>query len=167
MILTQDKLKSLLHYNPETGVFIWIKENRRGIRGNGIAGSLTDNGYLNIGISGTLYRAHRLAWFYMIGEWPENDIDHINHKRTDNRWVNLRVCTRSQNLRNALKRPGCSSKHKGVSWFKGRDKWEAYIDFDGRRKKLGYFDNERDAAVAYNENAIAIFGEFACLNEPL
>jgi len=95
----------------------------------------------------------------------ELDTDHRNGDGLDNRRGNLRPCTRSQNLMNATKRSGCTSIYKGVSWFKPIGKWRAYIVRDQRQQSLGYFDDEQEAARAYNEAAAQLFGQFARLNQ--
>lgn len=92
------------------------------------------------------------------------DSDHINNDRLDNRRCNLRVCTRTQNNANCRKRDNGSSKYKGVGWYKRYRKWHARIRINGTRKHLGYFDDEREAALVYNEAARKYFGEFARLN---
>lgn len=89
--------------------------------------------------------------------------DHINHITLDNRSVNIRLCTASQNQHNRLKQVG-SSKFKGVCWHKNERKWRARINYKGKRIHLGSFDNEIDAAESYNNAAIKYFGEFARLN---
>lgn len=93
------------------------------------------------------------------------DTDHINGDRLDNRRQNLRVCTRSENLRNGRKRENNTSQYKGVSFFKPIRKWRAYITLEKKTKSLGYFKEEIEAAKAYNKAAIILFGEFAKLNE--
>jgi len=97
---------------------------------------------------------------------PDNmQVDHINHNGLDNRKCNLRLCTRSQNAYNRKPRPDCSSQYKGVSFHKRYKKWEAYIRVKGKLNHLGSFDDEIDAAQAYNEAAREHFGEFAYLND--
>ncbi len=92
-------------------------------------------------------------------------IDHINHDSMDNRRANLRPATRSQNMRNRKKRLDAkSSKYKGICRFKGHRKWTARITFEKKRIYLGCFENEIDAAKAYDEAAKKYHGEFACLN---
>ncbi len=93
------------------------------------------------------------------------DSDHINRYKLDNRLVNLRECTRSVNLQNRDKQGFCSSKYKGVSWRTDTGKWAAYIDCNGQRDRLGCFDNEIDAAKAYNVAARGYFGEIAWINK--
>jgi len=93
--------------------------------------------------------------------------DHINHDRLDNRIENLRVATPLQNSWNMLKQNrNCTSKYKGVIWVKGKKKWRAKLTFAGRPIFIGYFDDEKEAARAYDEKAKELFGEFAWLNFP-
>lgn len=92
-------------------------------------------------------------------------VDHINRNGLDNRRCNIRVCTPSQNLMNARKRRDCLSRYKGVSWNARDQRWQAYIKIDYRQQALGQFRNETEAALAYNEAARELFGEFARLNE--
>ena len=91
-------------------------------------------------------------------------VDHINHNPLDNRRINLRCCTRSQNLMNSIKRKGTSSVYKGVSWFNASRKWKAYIKINTKQKYLGLFETETAAAVAYDTEAKELFGEYALLN---
>ena len=91
-------------------------------------------------------------------------VDHIDHNRTNNDVTNLRWCSKSQNGMNMSKRSGTSSSYKGTCWHKGIKKWIVNIKLDGKRKHIGYFDNEVQAALAYNNYAIIHFKEFACLN---
>jgi len=96
-----DRVRECLNYDPDTGVFTWIKieaKNRRPL--GSVAGSLDSYGHLSIKIDGRRYLAHRLAWLYMTGEWPEDMIDHRNRIKTDNRWENLRLCDNGQNKMN-------------------------------------------------------------------
>ena len=92
-------------------------------------------------------------------------VDHRNHDTLDNRRANLRICTAHQNLGNMRKRPGLSSRFKGVYWVESRGKWRASISAEKRTKPLGYFEDEVAAARAYNHEAILQFGEFARLND--
>lgn len=96
---------------------------------------------------------------------PEILIDHINQCGLDNRKINLRISTKSTNAMNSKKRKNCSSKYKGVSWNKIHKKWEVYINLNKRRIRLGYYLNEQEAAIAYNNAAKEFHKEFACLNQ--
>ena len=89
-MLTQSELKSLLHYDPETGLFTWIAPLSNRVQVGDVCSTVAPIGYILIGVRGQKLYAHRLAWLYMTGEWPENQIDHINCVKTDNRWANLR-----------------------------------------------------------------------------
>ena len=111
-------------------------------------------------------RIHRLVAQEFIDN-PDNKqfVDHINHNKTDNTIFNLRWVSKSENSMNRNKIPNKSSKYKGVCFSKERDKWRARIMLSGRRKHLGYFANEKEAAFAYNEAAIEKFGEYALVNE--
>jgi hypothetical protein len=97
---------------------------------------------------------------------PGMVVDHINGNRLDNRRCNLRLCTRAQNVRNAAKRPGCLSQYKGVSRDRRHNRWFATIYFEGRSIALDHFDDEAEAARAYDRAALELFGEFAWLNFP-
>jgi len=93
------------------------------------------------------------------------DVDHINRETLDNRKSNLRICSRSENLRNALSRTGATSKYKGVGWDKSRKKWSTKINLHGKTINLGRFKSEIVAAKAYNRAALKYHGEFARVNE--
>ena len=112
------------------------------------------------------FKVHRLIAIHFIAH-PDNlqFIDHLNGNRIDNRIENLRWCCSQQNNSNRLKTTKkTSSIYKGVSFDKTKNKWHAYINKDRERQNIGYFDNERDAAIAYNNAAIELFGNFAKLN---
>lgn len=148
--LTLERLKQALRYDMETGRFVWSAP--LGARGQ--AGALAGNidsryGYRRIGIDGRLYRANRLAWLYVYGEWPEGDVDHINGFRDDDRIANLRDVSRqmnNQNTRRAISRNrsgalGVSTRRPG--------RWSAQIWVDGVRHYLGQFNSVEAAATAY------------------
>jgi len=118
-MLTQKRLKELLHYNPETGIFVW-KISVSNIKAGSTAGYEMSAGYSEIGIKNKRYYVHHLAWLYMYGEFPKGDIYHINHNRSDNRISNLRTVTRQENTRNASKSAINTSGVTGVSWNKPR-----------------------------------------------
>ena len=144
MIITQEYLKSILKYNKETGIFTWLKRN-----GN-IAGTLNKiSGYIIISINNKNYRAHRLAWLYMTGNFPVNQMDHINRIRNDNRFENLREATNQENDFNKGEYKNNTSGYKGVFLNKEKNKWQAQIGINGKNINLGYFTNPEDASAAY------------------
>jgi len=159
--LTQAMLKSLLKYDPETGKF--LRKVSRG--GNGRkyseAGTLHHTGYVCIRINGYQYRASRLAFLYMTGEWPDELVDHANRDRSDDRWRNLRECTYSENNRNASISKNSTSGVTGVSFHKLIKKWQTRIVLQGRSYHLGYFDTIKEAAAARAKAAAKYHGEFA------
>lgn len=150
--LTQEKLKELFSYNPETGFFTRLVT----INYLAVAGQTTENkatyknGYLTICISGKSYLVHRLAFLYMIGEWPKKEVDHINNIRSDNRWINLREATRRENIlnRKTLNVLGI----KGVSKTKS-GKFTANIC-------IGTFETLEEAQEAFNVMANLLHGDF-------
>lgn len=117
-------------------------------------------------IFGLSYRAHRVAWAIHTGAWPKSDIDHINGQRADNRLCNLREATRSENSRNTSSRSNSTSQYLGVCWTNERSKWLVRAKINGRIRHIGSFENEVDAAKAYDEAAKKHFGAFARLNFP-
>ena len=148
-ILAQETLKSLMHYDPDTGVFTWKVAPRRGISAGSIAGVIKkDSGYVLVGVSGKEYRAHRLAWLYVFGEFPPYDLDHINRNRSDNRIDNLRMATRAENMQNGSKRKTNTSGHVGVRWYSQAQKWKAEIGVNYKNISLGYHSNLEQAIAA-------------------
>lgn len=157
-MLTAERLCEVLKYDPETGNLSWL------VRGGKIAGCLqVSNGQrrITIRIDNKYYKAHRLAWLYMTGKWPVDDIDHINGDGADNRWCNLRAATRSENLSNRVVRKNSKSGLKGVERNNGNT-WCARICSNGNRIYLGNFPTKEEAHMAYVRAAERLFGEFAC-----
>jgi hypothetical protein len=163
-MITQSELKEILDYNPDTGVFTWIKSI--GTRKVGdVARYKHHGGYINIKIQGKMYQAHRLAYLYMTGNFPKHFIDHINHIKDDNRWANLRDATHSQNHANKAKLKNNTSGYKGVSWNKQCKKWESQIGYMNKDIHLGKYTTPQEAAEAYKKKAIELFGEFAYMGD--
>jgi len=146
--LTQERLKELLSYDPETGMFVWVK-SEKGIKIGEMAGCNHSRGYLRIRIDGKDFFSHRLAWFYMVGAFPSDQTDHINRIKTDNRFINLRAVTTSENQHNRGKTQNNNSGHKGVNYDKSRKKWFAQIGVNRIRHFLGRFPTSEDASAAY------------------
>lgn len=140
--LTHKELLERLSYNPDTGVFTWIKSNSNAAPSGSVAGCINNtSGYCQIRINGETFRAHRLAWFYVHGKWPEKQMDHINRVKTDNRIKNLRLVSHSENNQN--------KKVKGYTYSKKSKKWRSYIGLNGKKHHLGYFDSPEEAEQAY------------------
>lgn len=161
-MLSASELKRLLRYEPNTGDFYWLADTGKRRFTGKKAGSLGLRGYICICIKYRHYPAHRLAWFYMTGKWPSHDIDHRNRIRTDNRFCNLREATREDNIRNAQLSAANKSGFKGVSFCRSTKRWR--VNFCHRF--LGRYDTKVEAALAYDAEAKARFGEFAYLNFP-
>lgn len=160
--LTQERLKHLLHYDPETGVFRWRETMGPKAISGSIAGCQNNTGRRTIGVDRGLYLEHRLAWLYMTGEWPEGDLDHENRNPADNRWVNLRPATQQENCFNQGLRKDNKSGVKGVWWDIRQCQWIAVVKHSGEKRHLGYFD-DIDAAKQFIELFRNMFhGEFAC-----
>jgi hypothetical protein len=148
--ITAEYVRTMLSYNPETGVFTWrVKPNRR-IRVNSVAGSISDTGYRTIRLKRRPYKANRLAWLYMTGAHPKQVIDHIDGNPLNNAFNNLRDVTIAQNVQNQ-KRAHVRNKHGflGVSWHIAGKCWRARICVDGKHILLGYFKTPEEAHNAY------------------
>jgi len=144
MSLTQDALKGLLDYNVSTGDFYW-KKRRSGVSKQLKAGWKENNGYWRIKIDGVKYQAHRLAWLYTTGNWPKDQIDHIDGDRLNNSIFNLRVVDNQTNCCNTQLRSNNTSGVVGVSWHKRHNKWQVSIGIDNVLKYIGRFDDFEEA----------------------
>lgn len=146
-MLTQAKLKQLLRYDPMTGKFTRLVSYGHGVSVGDIAGSTNNQGYESIRVLGKAYAAHRLAWLYMEGVWP-NIIDHINGVRNCNKWANLREATNSINNQNRHKANRTSAVGLlGVTSCGKR--FRANIHCDGKKLHIGVFVTAEDAYAAY------------------
>lgn len=154
----RQRLTADLRYNAETGHFTRLVSNQ-GARAGSIAGAVGERGYIRIRVDGRLYYAHRLAWLYVHGEWPNEDIDHINCNPTDNRISNLRLCTRPQNGANRTANKNNALGIKGVKVV-GK-KFRAEISYGSKTTHLGYFSDAETAREAYRKAATELFGQFA------
>ena len=153
-MITEENLRSVLRYDPETGAMTWVQCQRKSKAWNAQwagkpAGCVLNIGYVQIQIDGVRYSAHRLAFLYMTGRFPDRWVDHINGIRSDNRWSNLRPATPGENLQNMKVDKRNKSGWRGVSWAKSMNKWQASIQVNRTPKHLGYFETAEDAGEAY------------------
>lgn len=144
--LTPEYLREILHYEPETGVFRWKISPSNSVKVGCEAGRKC-NHYIQIRICNKVYYAHRLAWFYTHGHWPNGMIDHINLIKNDNRISNLRDVTAAVNSQNNLPR----KENPGTYYDARHNKWNARIAANGKRVSLGYFPSAELALEAYLE----------------
>jgi hypothetical protein len=154
-----------LGYNPETGKIVHLKKTHAygGMRYPGDEAGTNKYGYISVGYRGVFYLAHRLAWYLMTGDWlpSKQDIDHINGDRADNRWCNLRLATRSQNMMNIRNlRIDNKSGAKGVSFRSDTQKWHARITVKGNHILLGDYEEKADAISARAEAEMKYFGKY-------
>jgi hypothetical protein len=156
--LTAARLKELLNYDPETGVFTWASSPHRNDLVGKQAGGVTERGYVKIRVDGTTHRAHRLAWLYVHGQWPQDRIDHINGDSTDNRISNLREAKQHENGQNRKASKSSAAGLLGVSKA-AYGKWVAVICLHRKRYHLGSFDTPEEAHQAYLK-AKAVMHEF-------
>lgn len=176
-VVSPNVLRDLVHYEPDTGALIWKPRGATQFSGSGrqtaehncaiwngkYAGTpafnhVRSNGYLGGKLRGRNYKAHRFAWAVFFGEWPTHDIDHINRDRADNRLVNLRAATRSENLRNTGLGHRNRSGVTGVSWARERAQWNAKIGVNGKQVNLGYFDTLEQAVEARRSGEALYWG---------
>jgi len=160
MMLTQERLKEVLAYDPVTGIF-----TNRFTRGHAVAGDVAGyvetKGYVVITLDGKRYKAQRLAWFYMTGAWPVKQVDHENTVTSYNAWDNLREANNSENKCNMGARADNKTGLKGVSIYKATGKYYAQIRKNGKVFNLGYFNCPAATSIAYQIAADKLHGEFA------
>lgn len=148
-MLAQSDLQKVLRYDPETGLFVWLVRTSNRIRVGDVAGSRGHYGYLEIRVCKKLYGAHRLAWLYMTGAWPD-EVDHRNGVRSDNRWLNLRDGTHAFNLQN--EREARQHNQTGVLGVTPRaGKFRAQLCVNGKQRYLGTFPTAELAHAVYLE----------------
>ena len=159
--LTHERLLECLSYEPDTGVFTWIKRISIRIMVGWRAGVPGKHGHRYIRIDNKRYPEHRLAWFYVYGAWPTKDIDHIDGDPAANRIKNLREATAAENGQNRGKQCNNTSGFKGVVWHRGGHKWMAQIWARREKHYLGLFDDPREAHAVYAAKALELHGKFA------
>lgn len=166
-MITQERLRELLDYDPVTGFFTRrVRTSNRIKVGQVAGGNRICNGrpYRVICLEGKSYFAHRLAWLYVHGEWPDY-IDHMNGQGRVNAIENLRDCSQTQNGANKVRPLNNTSGFKGVTFDRQRNQWRSQIQFKRKHKTLGLFDRVEDAARAYDSEALRLFGMFAKTNQ--
>lgn len=148
--LTQERVMHLLNYDPYTGVFTRRVRAANCVKVGDVAGSLDSYGYRQIKLDNRTYKAHRLAWLYVYGAWPNGQIDHINGDKLDNSLANLREVTHAENQQNSVvAQKNSSSGLRGISWDARVQKWKARITANGKLYFLGYFNSPSEAHIAY------------------
>ncbi|WP_370956637.1 HNH endonuclease [Enterobacter hormaechei] len=158
--LNQEYLRSILTYDPESGHFKW-NFNKGARNKSPYAGTLTSYGYIKILIDQKQYFAHRLAWLYVHGHWPEGFIDHINGDKADNRLINLREAKREENCRNVSLKSTNTSGYVGIFLDKRNGTWRAQITVSRKQIVLGYFHSKIEAVRAFNAGASLHHGDYA------
>lgn len=159
-MISADELQDAMRYDPATGIFTLLRNTSRRKAGEE-PGSNHHQGYRTICVGGKPYLAHRLAWLYMTGEWPADDIDHRDLNRKNNKWENLREADKSKNGANCRAYSHNKSGIKGVSLCKKTGRWRADITKNGKGRLLGRFGTKEAAAAAYASAARELHGEFA------
>lgn len=158
-MLTVARLREVLHYDPETGSWVRLVATSNSVKAGDRCGFEDKRGYIHINVDGRRYYAHRLAVFYMTGEWPPFGVDHKDTR--SNRWGNLRPADQSHNNANAKRPRHNTSGVKGVSFDKSRRKYAAKIQKGYKTIHLGRYPTLEEAAAAYAKAAQEFFGQFA------
>ena len=144
-----ERINELFRYDPEAGVLIRkVASGSRGHAGD-IAGCLNGCGYVVVAVNDRDVRAHRMIWAIMTGDWPRGEIDHINGIRNDNRWCNLRSCSRAENAQNMRCKPSPTCDLQGVSWDARTQRWYVRIQVGRKVIFLGRFDIPEEGHAAY------------------
>ena len=157
---TQEYLKNILRYEPETGKWFWLVQKSQNTPIGSEAGALNGQGYHYVWIDYIQYWGAQLAWFYVYGEWHDR-LDHADRNHSNGRICNLRPCTRAQNRHNAKTNANNEAGVKGVRYRKDAMKWQARIQVDGRPISLGHFNTMEEAKVAYEAGARRYYGKFS------
>lgn len=165
MALTVERLREVLNYDPETGLFTWLVASARRQRGQVAGHPCKRTRYILIGIDGRLYHAARLAVFWMQGRWPKRLVDHRDGVRGNNEWTNLRECGDLENAQNKGIQTNNALGVKGVWFYPKRNRFIAQIKPPKRGPiMIGRFKTIEEASAAYQAAALKYFGEFARAN---
>lgn len=154
-------LRSLFTYEPDTGLLRWRIARAQMKIGDAAGAQRGEAGYLQVSIDRKLYRVHLVIWKMVTGEEPPHFLDHENTIKKDNRWVNIRCATKSQNQANVGLTTKNTTGHKGVFWYKAYGKWAVQVWKNGVAHFGGYHDKVDDAVAAANKLRESLFGEFA------
>lgn len=153
-ISDEDKANLREYFYTKDGILYAKKSYCNRVKKDQVVGADNGNGYLIVMCKGRLYLVHRVIYLLETGDWPDGVVDHINGDKSDNRIINLRAVSQAQNTKAfSPAHKDSSSRFRGVHWFKRYSKWQAQIMCDGKKKHLGYFDVEEDAAKAWNKAA--------------
>lgn len=158
-MITQQRIRELFSYSPETGLLTRNITLSNNAKAGSVVSCRNAAGYIVTSIDGRLYYAHRIIWMHVHGEWPSCGIDHANMLRSDNRLLNLRLATQSQNMGNI--RGWASSGHKSVYLNKSSGRWYARIQHNGKTIHIGTFSKKEDAISAVRIVTKSVRGAFA------
>ena len=147
--LTAARVRELFNYNSETGALTWAFNVGPTARVGGIAGSLEKKGYRSIGVDGSYYKAHRLIWLHVTGQWPIGQIDHKDGDKDNNRWDNLRDVTSTVNQQNTRAAVASNRSCGLLGVTPNRKRWKTSICIDGVKRHLGTFDTAEEAHAVY------------------
>ena len=161
--LSIERIRELFNYNPDTGI-LTSKIKRHTLKVGDLVGGVGKFGYIQLKIDDKQYKAHRIIWAHYYGVWPELFLDHINRVTSDNRIVNLREATNSQNKKNQKLMSNNKSGFVGVCWHIHNQSWMASCMVNGKLHHLGYFDDIKEAAKVQHDFSVKHFGEFVCKN---
>ena len=154
------------YFEYRDGHLWWVKKSSKysNVKIGSLFGRLDTQGYRTGRVFNKDYKEHRLIWLYHYNEWPKENIDHINGVRDDNKIENLRECSQLENSKNRLADKNSTSKYKGVSWRKSKNRWISYICSKGKNIYLGSFTDEIEAAKAYDTKVKELHGKYGRLN---
>lgn len=158
-------VRDLFDYDPLTGILLWKNPRSNSVKPGTVAGNATKEGRIQVGIGGRMYRAHRIIWLWMTGEWPTENVDHEDLNGLNNSWDNLRLGNKSQNAANTARKSTNKSGFKGVT--RSGQKWAATITKNYRATYIGSFPTAEEAAAAYDDAALRLHGPFAKTNKAL
>jgi len=160
-MITQDRLKELVNYDENTGIFIWKAKAANRVKIGSVIGSKHHTGYLTVFLDRKSYKLHKLALLYTDGVYPNEIVDHVNGIRDDNRRVNLRLATHSENTRNSKIRSDNRSGIKGVNYRnKSGGQWVCRIHTNEGRKYLGCYKTQEEAEKVMKEARIKYHGDY-------